>query len=143
MSPKCNMTPTLVNARQSRRSLFLRRHIIQTAVPILLALATIVGCSSPADRVARDVRLLIEQDFGGRATVKILDSGPGEGDSDNVYYVVNIVVIAKQDVAAATGTFSGVSLKTGETSEPIRLEMLYQWYDGAWRLRSTRRVRDG
>jgi len=102
-------------------------------VSVLCAAALLAGCTSAEPQVLADIRSLEQSEFGRRAAIQVLSAGPGEGDSDNVYYHLELFVTAKEDVAVSRGPFKGLTLRRGEKSPVIRLEVLYQWRDGAWR----------
>jgi hypothetical protein len=103
---------------------------------VAFAALALLGCSSPAARVPSDIESLERQEFSDKAQIEILSVGAGEGDSDNVYYLVDVVVKAKAKVVMSRGPFDNLVLEAGETSKPMRLELLYQWRQERWRLES-------
>jgi hypothetical protein len=110
---------------------------MKSNIIILLTILVLTGCSSPNSRIAADLKEIERQEFGNKADIQVLSLGPGEGDSSNVYYLVDLRVTAKEALSIAEGPFKGLALEKGEGSSVLRLSLLYQWLDGSWQLSRT------
>ncbi|NJD56186.1 MAG: hypothetical protein FIA94_07265 [Nitrospirae bacterium] len=100
--------------------------------PLLIALcialmSSLLACNAPtAQRIASDFKEVFSKEADHGLTPVITSSGPGEGDSDNVYEHIKFDVTVSSDVAMSTGWFAGRSLKRGQKLTGGEVVMLYQ-----------------
>lgn len=105
-----------------------------TFVVLLLLLC---GCGGPEDNVvAADFQALFDREVGPDATPIITFVGAGEGDGGNVYMHVRFDLIARRNVAFASGWFEGLNLQEGARFSGGEVVMLYQKlsFGGDWEL---------
>jgi hypothetical protein len=81
----------------------------------------------PTDqRISSDFKEVFSKEAGHGLTPVITSSGPGEGDSDNVYEYIKFDVTVTTDVDMSKGWFAGRSLKRGRRLNGGEVVMLYQ-----------------
>jgi len=101
-----------------------------------IAVTLLAGCGPSEQTVNDDVSHLLKTLADEGARVSILQIYSGEGDSENVYKVLQFDIAAEQDVEITDGLFLGLHMKAGETRCGGKIELLYQKEpSGEWTLR--------
>lgn len=102
-----------------------------TIVAILAAGPWLGGCDVPEKaRVAADFEAMVHETLGRDVNVAVLDVAAGEGDAENVYFVVHYSLSAARDIDVRWGLFKGLSLKSGIKRAGPPIEILYQYSHG-------------
>jgi len=96
-------------------------------VLLLPAAASLSACSNPNSQVEGDVREFVARHLDRTVKVVVLSYGIGEGDTDHVYYEVNIALTSHSDRHIIRGPFAGLALRSNVTLSPVKLEMVYQY----------------
>jgi len=97
--------------------------------------ALLVSCGGPSATDVRDDLInAVKGEVGGVTSVEVTNVHRGEGDSDSVYFVADLTIIADKDFLVDRGALSGVHLRQRQPVEVKHVNALYQRInDGKWR----------
>ena len=103
---------------------------------LLVFVFLIAGCGAPKrNQITQDFAQLILEHVGQGVHPIIVNIGPGEGDSENVYEQINFDLIAETDIVFREGWLNGISLKKGQRVYGGEVVVLYQEGDrNKWKM---------
>lgn len=106
------------------------KHFLVIAITFFL-----VSCGVPSKNDVRDDLVsALKLEIGSVKSIVVTDMQPGEGDSDNVYFVADLAITTDKDILVNRGELSGLHLRQMQPVKLKRVNVLYQRAnDGKWR----------